>query len=262
MTRRLSGIVFPLVDRYIGIHMGVDLSTLRPGRVMVSESARRLRREQSYGFIHALWWVWLEDGRSAASAPPGAGEGVAEILDAAHSAEQVLDPGIADRLKPPVNNALHKAGLQEVDRVLSDVCFACNAALLRRHGHGDCQRLLDGGIPPAEGLRLTSHCFPDGIVYGVLTDGRVASYAFAHRSGVMEDSVVDIGVETAPAYRRRGYAKTAVSAAVEHITRTGGEARYGCRPDNLASIATARSVGFVPYGTSLVLAAPSPEEIR
>jgi len=78
----------------------------------------------------------------------------------------------------------------------------------------------------------------------------------------MEDQVADIGVETAPVYRRRGYAKTAVSAVVEHIARTGGEARYGCRPDNLASIATARSVGFVPYGTSLVLAAPSPEEIR
>ena len=33
----------------------------------------------------------------------------------------------------------------------------------------------------------------------------------------------------------------------------------GCSPENHASIATARSVGFVPYGTSLVLSAPRPD---
>lgn len=262
MTGRVTGIGFPLVDRYMGLRMGVDLSALKPGRVMVVESARRLRREQSYGFIHALWWVWLSDGHSAASVPPGAGEGVAKILDAAQRAEDVLDASIAERLKIPVNDALRKAGLKGADRVLTDLLFACNAALLRRHAHGDCRRLVDESVPPAEGLRLPTHCFPDGIVYGVIVDGRVASYAFAHRPGVMEDQVADIGVETAPEYRRRGFAKTAVSAVVEHITRTGGEARYGCRPDNLASIATARSVGFVPYGTSLVLAAPVSEEVR
>ena len=72
----------------------------------------------------------------------------------------------------------------------------------------------------------------------------------------MEDRIVDLGVETAPAHRRRGYAKTAVSAVVEHVTDRGGEGRYGCRPDNHASIATARSAGFVPYGASLILSAP------
>ena len=262
MTERVGGAGFPLVDRYMGLRMGIDLSAVKPGRVTVVESVRRLRREQSYGFIHALWWMWLEHGRSAASVPPGAGEGVAKVTGAVRRAEQLFDPSLAERLKSPVNASLRKAGLKEVDRVLSDVCFACNAALLRRHACGDCRRLVDESVPPERGLRLPTHCFPDGLVYGVVVDGRVASYAFAHRPGVMEDQVADIGVETAPAYRRRGYAKTAVSAVLAHITRTGGEARYGCRPDNLASIATARSVGFVPYGTNLVLAAPSPKEIR
>jgi GNAT superfamily N-acetyltransferase len=232
--------------------------------VKVVESSRRLRREQSYGFIHALWWVWLADGRSAASVPPGAGEAVAKILENAHCAEQVLDPSITEQLKGPVNDALRKAacppagrrGLREIDRVLSDLVFACNGSLLRRHDCGDCRRLVDETIPPAEGLRLPAHCFPEGIAYGVVADGVVVSMAYAHRIGVMEDKIADLGVETAPAYRRRGYAKTAVSAVVEHITRSGGEARYGCSPNNQASIATARSVGFVPYGTSLVLSAP------
>jgi GNAT superfamily N-acetyltransferase len=254
-----AGIVFPLVDRYMGIRMEVDLGALRPGRLEVVESPRRLRREQSYGFIHALWWVWLEDRRSAASVPPGAAKAVREGLACAARREDLLDPNVAERLKPAVNATLTGAGLRAVNRVLSDLCFACNASLLRRHYHGDCRRLVDEGVPPAEGIQLPTHCFPDGIAYGIVADGKVVSVAFAHRPGVMEDRIADVGVTTAPAYQRRGYAKTAVSAVVEHVTRVGGEARYGCWPDNVASIATARSVGFVPYGTSLVLSAPAPE---
>ncbi len=248
---------FPLVDRYTAIRMDLDFAILKPGRVTVVESPRRLRREQSYGFLHALWWVWLEDGRSAVSLPPGAGKAIGRILEEVRKGKQLFDPEIAEQLKKPVNEALRKAGLKETNRMLRSLGFACNAALLRRHHHGDCRRLVDENVPPAEGLRLPTHCFPDGIVYGVVADGMVVSIAFAHRSAVMEDRIADLGIDTASAYRRRGYAKTVVSAVVEHITRTGGEARYGCSPKNQASIATACSVGFVPYGTSLVLSAPT-----
>lgn len=249
---------FPLVDQYTGIHMDVGLSALGPGRVEVVETSRRLRKEQSYGFIHALWWIWLMDGRSAVSVPPGAGETLTAIVAEARTAEDLRDPDIAERLKPPVNDVLCRAGLAEADRVLRSLSFACNASLLRRHRYGHCRRLTDDSIPPAEGLSLPDHCFPDGIVYGVVADGAVVSVAFAHRSGCMEDQIADLGVETAPAHRRRGYAKTVVSAVVEHVTRGGGEARYACNPGNEASIATARSVGFVPYAIALVLSAPAP----
>jgi RimJ/RimL family protein N-acetyltransferase len=84
----------------------------------------------------------------------------------------------------------------------------------------------------------------------------VVSVAFAHRAGILEDRVADIGVETAAGYRRRGYAQAAVAALVGHFTQRGGEARYGCSPSNQASMAIAQSVGFVPYGKSLILSAP------
>ena len=105
-------------------------------------------------------------------------------------------------------------------------------------------------------MTLPAQCFPDGVCYGILDGGRIVTKAFAHRTGVMEDKVCDVGIETAAAYRRRGYAKTALSALVAHFASCGGEAWYVCRPDNGSSRATARSVGFVPYGRSLVLAAP------
>ena len=75
----------------------------------------------------------------------------------------------------------------------------------------------------------------------------------------MEDRVADIGVETAEGHRCRGYAKTVVSAVAGHIIDAGGETRYACRPDNVASIATARSCGFVDYARSLILSAPRPD---
>lgn len=267
MADQRAGAQFPLVDTFHGVRMGVDLFVAKPGTITVVESHRRLQREKGYGYIRALWWLWLEDGRSAVSVPPGAGKAVQEIAENIRgigrnirAPERILDPALAERLKEPVNMALRAAGLSEVDRVLPDLCFACDASLLRRHSLGDCRRLTYERIPPAEGLRLPMHCFPDGVVYGVVSDGKVVSVASSHRTGVMEGLVADTGIKTAQGYRQRGYAKTAVSALAVHFTRAGGEARYGCSPGNLASIATARSVGFVPYGTSLVLSTPEPDQ--
>ena len=250
---------FPLLDRYMGLRMEVDFAALRPGKTAVVESSRRLKKELSYGYVHALWWIWLADGRSAVSVPPGSADAVRDLVGDIESVDQLQDPGLPDRLKQPVDAALVEQGLDPTDRSIRGIGFACNGALLRRHFCGDCRQLYDGSIPAADGLSLPTHCFTDGIVYAVVADGVAASIAYPHRSHLMADRVADLGIETAPAYRERGYAKAVVSAAVHHITRVGGEALYGTSPDNAASVATARSVGFVPYTTRFILSSPSPE---
>jgi len=255
MPGREMRLVAPLVDRYLSAWLGADVSALRPGRPVVIESERRLRPEKSYGFIHALWCLAFDDGRMAASVPPGAGGAVASLLDG-REPRRVLDTSLAGELRGAVDAALVAAGRGPVHRVFTDLRYACTPATLRRHVDGDVRRLVDESIPPADGLRLPTQCFPDGIAYGVVADGRVVAVAHAHRNGNLEGIVADVGVETAPAYRRRGYARTCVSAVVAHIVDRGGEAAYHCSPENLRSQATALSVGFVPYGRSLVLAAP------
>ena len=237
--------------------MDLDLAALPTGEVKVVETPRRLKREKSYGYTSVFWWLWLADGRTAVSVPHGSGEEVRHIARGVRKAEELRDPALAEQLTTPVNAAMREAGLGTVNRVLQDVCFACNASLLRRHACGECRRLTDTSIRAAHDLRLPTHCFPDGTAYGVIAHGMVVSFAFAHRTGVMEDRIADLGVETSREYRRRGYAKTVVSAVVGHITRSRGEALYNCSPNNDASIATARSVGFVPFGTSLKLAVPA-----
>lgn len=93
----------------------------------------------------------------------------------------------------------------------------------------------------------------------VLEGPLVVAVAYAHRTGLMEDQVADVGVETAPAFRRRGYATLAVAALVNAMAQKGGETLYGCAPANLASHRTALKVGFAPYGVALALTAPWPE---
>ena len=190
------------------------------------------------------------------SVPPGAGDAVQAALDDRDDEESLCDDRLTEALRGPVDQVLLQAGLRATDRVLRDLVFACNDELVRPHPQSTCRHLVDASIPAAEGLDLPLHCFPEGVVYGVVRDHQVVSVAFAHRARVLEDVVADIGVDTAARHRRRGYAQAAVSALVAHFTDRGGEARYGCSPSNQASIATARSVGFVPYARSLILSAP------
>jgi hypothetical protein len=251
---------FPWIDRYIGTLLDIDVTDIMPGDLTIVESNRRLHPEQSYGFVQALYGFWFEDGRIAVSVPPGAGEQVRAHLRRKPEGKPgkdlfALEAERLDALADAVNGALGQAGLNPIYGTQKAWRFACNGTLLRRWETGPCRRLRETSTPPAEGLSIPTHAFPDGIVYGVIRDGQVVSVAYAHRTGLFENRVADLGVETARGYRRRGYAKTTVSAVTAHVICRGGEGFYGCSINNDASIATARSVGYVPYARVLVLAA-------
>lgn len=252
--------MFALVDRYTGIRLGLDLGDVEPGKTRVVESERRLACEPSYGHVHALWYMCMFDGRHVVSVPPGSGGEIEMLLRRMTATATMADERLAASLRKPVDRALSAAGLHPVDRLLRETVFACNADHLRPHPVSTCRRLTDDSVPASEGIDLPKHCFPDGIVYGVVVGNEIASCALAHRAGIMEDVVCDVGVETASAHRRRGYAKATVSALVNTFTDRGGEARYACSPDNEASIATARSIGFAPYAECLILSASRSSE--
>ena len=83
-----------------------------------------------------------------------------------------------------------------------------------------------------------------GRVLGQIEGGAVVSWAAVK---VLSDVVWDLSVETLPEYRGRGFAKSALSAALRLIFDNGKLAAWGCDRDNAASLATARSLGFVDY---------------
>lgn len=250
--------VVPLVERYLSIRLDTNLSCVAPGETVVVETPRRLTREASYSFVRTAWYLSLIDGRRVLSIPPGAGPAVREWLDGI-AYDELPDNTKIEELRRMIDRVLLEAGHPATDRVFSDMIFACNRDSLIRHPDTDYHCLTDTSIQPADGLDLPEHCFPDGLVYGVVDDDRVVSVAFAHRTLVMEDRIVDVGIVTAPDYRRRGYARTVLSALTSHIIDGGGEGYYCCNPENTASIHTARSVGYTPYGSSVMLAAPCVE---
>jgi GNAT superfamily N-acetyltransferase len=84
-----------------------------------------------------------------------------------------------------------------------------------------------------------------GRVFGQTVDGKVVSWA-----GVKPFSGIawDLTIQTLPEYRGRGFAKSAVSAAVRYILDNGKVATWGTDRTNTASLRTAHSVGFQDYG--------------
>lgn len=83
-----------------------------------------------------------------------------------------------------------------------------------------------------------------GKVFGRFVDGRVVSWAAIKP---LSDVVWDLSIETLPAHRGKGYAKSTVSVALEEIFANDRLAGWGCDRDGAASIRTALSVGFRPY---------------
>lgn len=245
---------FPHVCAYLGTRLGVDLAAVSPGGITVVATDLRLKREMSYGYTRVAWLQRFEDGCAALSVPPEAAEACERIVDGREAHDLLDDRDFERRLAKAVDRVTARHGLPPVNRTFRDVCYACNAKGLIRLEDPRCLRLRDTGIPAIPELDLPEHCFPDGIVYAIVIDGLAVSIAHAHTTGVMEDRVADLSVPgTAKAHRRKGYGKIVVAAVVDHVARHGGEGYYVCRPDNDASVATARSVGFIPFGASLVL---------
>lgn len=245
---------FALTDEYILSRLGTVEECCERKKPNIVESGRRTVREMSYGYIHFLWWVELIDGTCIISVPPGCKDTIKAFVEKCGTPD-ISDRQSCSRLMKTFDSAAQIQTGKGISLYLQDEMYVCDRHTIKCiPDRADTTRITGENTPVAQGLRFPQHCLPDGIVYGVLADGHIASVAYAHRTGVYQDIVADIGVETAPGYRRRGYAKAVTAAVAWHVISKGGEALYKCAPDNIASKATALSAGFVPYGKSLIFA--------
>lgn len=94
-----------------------------------------------------------------------------------------------------------------------------------------------------------SDCAARG-AYAVFADDRkdtVVCIASVNRT-IGAEHCTEIGVECAPAYRRRGYAVSCVAALARELVSEGKTVLYQYYHTNTASAAVARCAGFVPAG--------------
>jgi RimJ/RimL family protein N-acetyltransferase len=82
----------------------------------------------------------------------------------------------------------------------------------------------------------------DGFGYLTVRAGEAVSWSLCDCAS---GDLCEIGIHTAPAYRRRGLASVTAAAAVEHALSHGFTmVGWHCPEDNLGSIGTAEKVGF------------------
>jgi GNAT superfamily N-acetyltransferase len=86
-----------------------------------------------------------------------------------------------------------------------------------------------------------------------LVDGRPVSLCIAL---AVTETLWDVGVETDPAHRRRGWATACFATLAHHLAADGLRPMWGAAEDNAASLALAASLGFVPDGRIALLAPP------
>lgn len=80
---------------------------------------------------------------------------------------------------------------------------------------------------------------------GIVHNGRLLSLAFASQ---VQEGRAEITVETAPAFRRRGYARASLAALTAKLLFRGILPVYRCRLENAASRALAEQVGYRRVG--------------
>ena len=87
---------------------------------------------------------------------------------------------------------------------------------------------------------------PLDVAFAVIADGKAVSVASVN--DLSDDGAVEINVETAPAYRGRGYGACAVSKLCAHLLSLGERVTYKCRETNGASRRVAEKCGLVYRG--------------
>ena len=97
-----------------------------------------------------------------------------------------------------------------------------------------------------------------GYVYGVYAtsvsaDQHLVSATDAPDVPYLRDHVVEPGINTLPAYRRRGYAKIVVGALLKHLLKTHKVPLWSCSSTNIASQKLAESLGYVKFADVITL---------
>ncbi len=99
---------------------------------------------------------------------------------------------------------------------------------------------------PMEWIR---ECLERDIVFGVFSDGKLASVASV--AAWLPQVAVIMGVETKNEFRRRGLGAIVVSAAVREALGRSGSCSLFVRSDNEPAIALYRALGFKKIGEEL-----------
>lgn len=120
----------------------------------------------------------------------------------------------------------------------------------RRLTEADEQICKDWHLKYPGAIGPYSYQYANPVPYGIIVDGELMSVALVLRYDL---PFWEVGVETRPDFRGRGYAKSVTSLATEEVIVFGRMAWYylDLNPTNIASLKVAKSIGYVEYMETL-----------
>jgi len=238
-----------VLDRFYSAYLDCDISRVTPGGVWVVPSDRRDRAELHYENVFALWLL-ASGNRCVVS--------VQRPLEAAvKRAVSRLD--LAGFRAEPGQKLLRDAvasGLRRDARIVSGPVLNCTVRTFRPEIEHRCRRVTSSDLAALRRVGLyggwLARSVEEGTCHAAYVDGEPVALAGTYEVPHMANEVCDLCVPgTVPEHRREGYGRAVVACTTRAVLESGRVPVYVTSDQNMASINTARSVGYTQYGWSL-----------
>ncbi|HOI75473.1 MAG TPA: GNAT family N-acetyltransferase [Syntrophales bacterium] len=112
-----------------------------------------------------------------------------------------------------------------------------------REVDADLFNRIDGTVVPKKFWNNASDFISHGAGFSLMVDGQAAATAF---SSFRHDGILELGLETRPAFRERGFACVVTARLIEYCLERGLEPVWSCRRGNQGSYNLAVKSGFEP----------------
>ncbi|MBE6999894.1 MAG: GNAT family N-acetyltransferase [Ruminococcaceae bacterium] len=224
-----------------------------PAGIIFVESEERNKTQYGYSDPIDLWLLQTGD-RTFVSF----GKKVKGKMEALRSA---LRPGMtAAEMVPVLTDVLGKAPYHGVKYVYAGSQNTSTRAVVLPPEDGALFLAFQNVLYPPENeeenswaLEYFNEISAMGYCCGVIEDGILVSCTDAPGMPYMSDTIQEIGINTLPAYRKKGYAADACLLAISQILKSGKCPIWATGIDNLPSQRLAETIGFRVFGETLTL---------
>ena len=208
--------------------------------------------------IAAAFEVFLEAGKSPEILTYRCAESIAREFEERFSDDPLGDAAL-DFITACFTDFYKNSGMmldRESSRVVCEY-FICDADRIPEYDRA-AAKICESGIEYPAADDLADGCTDGGLCSAVVKDGKTV--AIAGVNDFSDDSSTEVYVECAKAYRRRGYARCALSALCEFLISEGKAVSYKTYADNTPSCRLAESAGFSEIGRRMTAVGVRPDE--
>ena len=246
--------VVSILDRYFSLYLGSDRRTVAPGTVRLVSSPMREIEDTFWEYVR-LVLAGTAFRRGVVSVHIDLLEEAGQILPPDADPSIIFDPIFQQQMVTATRNKLSYLG--DIQPFTGFV-FHCTPKTLRFYPNYEVTQITpEERHKPmllAGDERMLKYMWDNiawsvdrGTAYGIQRHGYYVSFAAEYRVPYMQKEVGEVLILTGEEYRGRGYGKSCVSAVTKAVHDTGRVPLYRVDEHNIASVRTAKSLGYRIY---------------